>query len=228
MSLQELDLHIVYRPGRSNAKADALSCYPVEAERSYVTMPFTLVASTKVDTVSAKDGEPLSQQQRSDPYLCMVIEYLESGALPADKPSAQEMMLSIRCSLSCREGQDTAYSTSRECSGGSLSQRRTSMVARRDIREWCLTCIQTDSSFSTSLQDHLIVWAWMLSSFPDPKRVIDMPKFLWTISPSGQRCSLLLIKVLSLSHEYLSMRLSANMGFQESCCPTKEPHSCRS
>jgi len=29
MALQELDLTIKYRPGKRNARADALSCYPV-------------------------------------------------------------------------------------------------------------------------------------------------------------------------------------------------------
>ena len=170
MSLQELDVHIVNRPGRSNAKADALSRYPLEGEGSEVTMPFTLVASAMADTVSAKDGEPLSQQQRSDPDLRGIIEYLDSGALPADKASGREIVLSssqytlldgvlyhvekdktlrIVPSASAREklfhsmhdGKFGGHLRDAKVHG-QLSRHYWWPGMRRDIREWCLTCIR--------------------------------------------------------------------------------------
>ena len=57
-----------------------------------VTMPFTLVAAISGD-VSAKDGDPLSKRQEADPDLNSVMKYLETGALPADKPTAQKLIL---------------------------------------------------------------------------------------------------------------------------------------
>ena len=170
MSLQELDVHIVYRPGRSNAKADALSRYPLEGEGSEVTMPFTLVASAMADTVSAKDGEPLSQQQRSDPDLRGIIEYLDSGALPADKASVREIVLSssqytlldgvlyhvekdktLRIVPSASAREKLFHSVHDGKFGGHLRDAKVHGQLsrhywwpgmRRDIREWCLTCIR--------------------------------------------------------------------------------------
>ncbi len=45
MSLQELDLMIVHRPGKANANADTLSRYPLSAEGEEPGEHLTLVAA---------------------------------------------------------------------------------------------------------------------------------------------------------------------------------------
>ena len=87
LALQEVDLSIAYRPGRKNQLADAL--YPSGVRCSVPKE--SLVASIMGPDDSAKSGEGgLAARQRGDPQLMPIIEYLETGALPAE---AQELVL---------------------------------------------------------------------------------------------------------------------------------------
>ena len=70
MAIQELDLRILHRTGKSNVNADALSRAPIAGtdKESGTTVPFDIIAAINAGKSSvAEDG--LSQRQRNDPRL---------------------------------------------------------------------------------------------------------------------------------------------------------------
>ena len=71
-----------------NANADALSRSPQESE-------FGIIAAIQEDSATAKGGEEasLGQKQRADPELVEIMQYLETGVLPADEKKARELAL---------------------------------------------------------------------------------------------------------------------------------------
>ena len=90
MALQELDLEIRYRPGKQNANADALSRSPL----SHFPVPDGVVAAVSENVVPAKDGElSLAIQQKVDPELGPMVEYLKQGVLPLDETEARKITL---------------------------------------------------------------------------------------------------------------------------------------
>ena len=101
MALQELDLRIEYRPGKTNARADALSRHKVTLLQDDVsqTQAHPLVAAM-VDkppaaTVAGEGSneDSLSYRQRQDPQLVAIIQYIETGELPKEEKRAQEVAL---------------------------------------------------------------------------------------------------------------------------------------
>ena len=66
LALQELELEIVYRPGKKNANADALSRCPLEVDEEEES-PFGVIAALGAD-VQSKDGEP-GLRERQLPWL---------------------------------------------------------------------------------------------------------------------------------------------------------------
>ena len=64
MALQELDLWIHYRPGKSNSNADALSRFPVETDHvdTAVSTSRVLLAAIQPAQASAKDGDTNNHQ----------------------------------------------------------------------------------------------------------------------------------------------------------------------
>ena len=101
MALQELDLQIEYRPGNKNARADALSRYPVSLlpDDWVRTQTNAVVAAVSTRALSVEEGEEsveesLSQRQRQDPQLADIINYLETGDLPQEDKRARELTLS--------------------------------------------------------------------------------------------------------------------------------------
>ena len=101
MALQELDLRIEYRPGKSNVRADALSRYPVSLlPRDYLeTVAPTLVAAMETPHTLFESGEgsrdlTLRERQCKDTHLKPMIDYLETGNLPQDEKQAREFVLS--------------------------------------------------------------------------------------------------------------------------------------
>ena len=83
MALQELDLQIKYRPGRTNTQADTLSHYPESLLQDDVvqTQAQPLVAAVKKEHPEvAEDGKEsntgtLGQRQRHNPELADIINY---------------------------------------------------------------------------------------------------------------------------------------------------------
>lgn len=95
MAIQELDLTIQYRPGTKNQKADALSRFPLEvktdgplSERcSDVVVGVTRPSETSHDST-------LGSQQKDDPTLKPIIQFLEDGTLPEDVNEARKLVAS--------------------------------------------------------------------------------------------------------------------------------------
>ena len=84
MAIQELDLKIWHRPGRSNANADALSRAPLE---SVGDVQEEEIAGVIANLVGRESDLPTLQQQ--DTELEPLIKFLETGILPADNRIAR-------------------------------------------------------------------------------------------------------------------------------------------
>ena len=102
MALQELDLHIEYKPGKTNSHADTLSRYPVplsplDCANTETCALVAAVAVTKEDTLSETDhsrlDHDLSTRQRNDGSIRRIIDYLERGDLPQCEKEARELVL---------------------------------------------------------------------------------------------------------------------------------------
>ena len=92
IALQELELSIHYRPGKSNANADSLSRTPIESDTSPEDVK-VVVATLNADVQLPKDGDqPLGDRQRADPALSEIIAYLERGDLPEDSKRSKELV----------------------------------------------------------------------------------------------------------------------------------------
>lgn len=85
LALQEVDLTINYRPRRVNQNADALSRHPMTSD-SEESCPFSIIANLSVGReVSSEGGDrKLSDKQRTDPELMVIVHYLTEGELPVD------------------------------------------------------------------------------------------------------------------------------------------------
>ena len=104
MALQELDLTIEHRSGKHNANADALSRHPLPTPATDEDPVGHLVAGLTADDRDTSPGgsesSSLPTQQRTDPELLGVIEYLETGRLPQDEKEARRVaMTSIQYTL---------------------------------------------------------------------------------------------------------------------------------
>ena len=97
LAIQELDLHIHYKPGRSNQKADALfrSLCPTASGEGECEERLVAALGTAPPQSSSKGGDrSLGSLQRDDPKLIPYFSYLEDGILPDDKNEARELVLS--------------------------------------------------------------------------------------------------------------------------------------
>ena len=93
MALEELDLHLHYRPGKANSQADALSRNAVSVADDIV-MPWTVLAPIEARVPLAKDGEEtLSSRQLVDQNIADIIRFLEEGILPDNERKAKEITL---------------------------------------------------------------------------------------------------------------------------------------
>ena len=96
-------LEIIYRPGKENANADALSRAPCGEEP---TEP--IVADVQVSVVQTKDmdaaellqlgptvqgSDSFCTEQRKDPEVLEMVSYLSSGHLPDDEKAAKKIVL---------------------------------------------------------------------------------------------------------------------------------------
>ena len=76
LSLQELDLHIHYRPGPKNNNADALSRYPTGSPRDDCP-EVGQVAALEPDVAPAKGGDPsVAVKQEADVTLAVIRNFL--------------------------------------------------------------------------------------------------------------------------------------------------------
>ena len=101
MALQELDLQIEYWPSKANARADALSRYPIFLLHEDVAQTQTnsivvalKVAATRSEPGGGGSGEILSQWQRQDLQLADIMTYSETGDHPQDEKRARKLVLS--------------------------------------------------------------------------------------------------------------------------------------
>ena len=78
MTIQEMDLEIKHRSGKSNLSADALSRNPVMT-----------AAVAVVEVVTTEFGA----EQYEDSELKTMIDYLKSGALPTSEKEAHRIVL---------------------------------------------------------------------------------------------------------------------------------------
>ena len=84
MVIQELDLDIRHRSGKSNLVTDALSWNP---------LPTAEVLRTEVELQSRHDTSDIETLQRQDEELAPIFRYLEEGILPGDDRYAKRLAL---------------------------------------------------------------------------------------------------------------------------------------
>ena len=88
--VQELDLEIKHRSGKSNANADALSRNPTDAD-AHPVLEVTVATDSVLDGLNSMSD--LSAQQRQDPELLALIKYIEDDVLPEDEHQARRIVL---------------------------------------------------------------------------------------------------------------------------------------
>ena len=100
MTIQELDLDIRHRSGKSNRVADALSRNPMNVARvlmfQSVRLPAAEPPSPPADNPLTDVGDvevDIQQYQHQDPELVQIISYLKDGCLPEDDQLARRMVL---------------------------------------------------------------------------------------------------------------------------------------
>ena len=92
LALQELNLNIHYRPGRLNKSADSLSSTEDNVSDGEVAQlqPDDSIIAQEEASAKDREGALLRERQAKDPKLTTVIQYLETGELPAEEKKAKE------------------------------------------------------------------------------------------------------------------------------------------
>ena len=90
MAIQELDIKIRHRPGRSNANADALSRAPLEQRDDRKEGE----AAGVIARIECQEPE-MSTLQQQDPELAPVMKFLEARFLPEDDVEARRVVLTV-------------------------------------------------------------------------------------------------------------------------------------
>ena len=75
-TIAKFDVKIVYRPGRAHGNADALSTSPMEDVSAEI--------AGEMNPVAVGCSE-MAKQQRQDPKLQVLVDYMEQGVLPSDE-----------------------------------------------------------------------------------------------------------------------------------------------
>ena len=87
MAIQELDIKIRHRPGRTNVNADALSRAPLDFEGTEIRREAPGVVAALEQDID------LSLMQKQDPDLAEMVTYLETGILPTDNSRGRQVAL---------------------------------------------------------------------------------------------------------------------------------------
>ena len=279
MALQELDLDIQYRAGKTNARADALSRYPVPLspdDCSQTETPTLIAAVEPVDsslsTAQSREQDPdpdrasLAQQQRSDSQLLEIVQYITEGVLPTNEGSARKILLS-QSSYTVLDGvlyhveedktlrvippTNNRHQLFLEAHEGAFSGHlRQAKIhsqlsrhfwwpgMRKDINEWCRNCTKCASrSVGQAVRPKL-------SPIPvgGPFDMVGVNVLQLPKTKQGNRYAVVFMDYLTKWPEVFADQIRLHlllpsswwkalwpdMESQLSCCPTEDPHSCRS
>ncbi len=91
LTIQEMDLEIKHRSGKSNANADALSRNPII--NAVETFAMTNGEDEAIPRPDVEQMTKLKEAQRSDPELLDLCRYLEADVLPTDEKRAKRIVL---------------------------------------------------------------------------------------------------------------------------------------
>ena len=82
LTIQEMDLTIKHKAGQENSNADALSRNPVDTSS-------VCAVSADSDQSLLPDVAVLKEEQKKDPELAAMLQYLQDGILPEDEKLAK-------------------------------------------------------------------------------------------------------------------------------------------
>ena len=89
MIVQEFDLTIKHRSGKSNSKADALSRNPIQED----VATSSSLAIEALDTTLDLEQKELIFEQSKDPELAALIDYVQDGSVPEDQALAKRLAM---------------------------------------------------------------------------------------------------------------------------------------
>ena len=203
MALQEQELDIQYRPGKTNSRADALSGHPVplQPEDCTTTQTPVLIAAMKAPLSPAQIGErgpdhtSLSESQLDDPQLCEIMQNLVVGELQTDNKQAQRILLG-QSSFTMLDG--VLYHIEEDKTQTKvhiqLSRHYWWPGMRRDISTWCrasakcetrnvgLPVRPTESYTWRSIRHG---WCRHAPTSQDQAKQSVLGSYSWTILPNG-------------------------------------------
>ena len=94
------EVEILYRPGRDNACADALSRHPIQPapKRGVAESEIQVMLASVDEDLEAllKCAQSLHKEQLKDPELYQIWDYLQSERLPADDQEAKKIVASAQ------------------------------------------------------------------------------------------------------------------------------------
>ena len=101
LTLAEFDLEILYRPGKQNSHADALSRSPMPLQEGTIQQLLEtpdassapVLSQVNQDEAPSESCRAIEALQREDPDLQPLVHFLESGELPADEKLAKRLVL---------------------------------------------------------------------------------------------------------------------------------------
>ena len=96
LTIQEMNLMIKHWSGKKNANADALSRNPTNVATTVCSVIAEHLEDSCENTLPPETQQQfanIKQEQRSDPDLLPLIEYLETGKLPAGEQTSKKIVI---------------------------------------------------------------------------------------------------------------------------------------